>query len=230
MVKRTFILQDVLSWVSSGIPGILVHNFGKYLALKRAFYMTAIESLDGDYLEFGIYTGSSFTCALREYRKTQIYGRTKTRFFGFDSFTGFGKITEEDRHPFYTNGFFSIDERKVENFIKKKSEGEKIKIVKGYFEDTIKGKKCEDFSIKKIRIAFIDCDLKKPSKIALDFITDGLQQGTIIILDDFFSYKGNSKKGTSGAFVSWLEENPAIKVRELFTYGALGKAYIIESV
>ena len=54
---------------------------------------------------------------------------------------------------------------------------------------------------------FIDTDLMNPSKIALDFIKPILQQGSIIILDDYFAYKGNSNKGTAGALKNFLNDD-----------------------
>ena len=37
----------------------------------------------------------------------------------------------------------------------------------------------------------IDCDLKESTTLALNFTKSTLQEGTIIIFDDFNYYKGN---------------------------------------
>jgi hypothetical protein len=62
--KLTF-LQDLASSFIASIDGAIVHNIEKYLALNRIFYYAAVEGIQGDYLEFGIYTGSSFVCAIK---------------------------------------------------------------------------------------------------------------------------------------------------------------------
>ena len=43
----------------------------------------------------------------------------------------------------------------------------------------------------KCAVIFIDCDLMNPAYIALNFIKPILQQGSIIIIDDYFSYRGD---------------------------------------
>ena len=47
------------------------HNLGKYHALKKAFYLTALENLHEDYLEFGVFTGGSFVFATKAHRTTR---------------------------------------------------------------------------------------------------------------------------------------------------------------
>ena len=46
----------------------------------------------------------------------------------------------------------------------------------------------------------IDCDLKESTKLALEFIKPAIQEGTIILFDDFVFFKGNENKGEYGAF------------------------------
>jgi hypothetical protein len=228
MLKNTFIFQDILSWLKAHIPPALEHNWGKYDAIKKAFYLTALERLDGDYLEFGIFTGSSFVCAIRSHRQMRGVGDVKTRFFGFDSFAGFGEVKKEDRHPFYLDDTFAINERKVIRFIMRRAKKEHVRIIKGYFEKTLQGRSCGGIGVKRIRILFIDCDMKRPAELALEFSRPGIQAGTIIILDDFYSYRGDSTKGVAGAFYGFLRKDRRIKVRELYDYGIVGKAFIVE--
>lgn len=230
ILKSVFVFQDIISWVKTKTPPALEHNLGKYDAIKKAFYLTALEQLDGDYLEFGVFTGSSFICAIRSHRQMHGFGKCQTSFYGFDSFQGFGKHAKEDQHPFYLDSIFTINESKVRRWIHKKAKSDPYKIVKGYFDDTLKGKSCADLGIKKIRVMFIDCDMKQPSRLALEYARDGLQEGSIIIMDDFFSYRGSREKGVVGAFSSFLKANPHIHVRDLLTYGSVGKAYIVDKI
>lgn len=229
-LKSIFVFQDLISWVKVNIPIVLEHNLAKYDAVKKSFYLTALENLEGDYLEFGVFTGSSFACAMRSYRKFKKISDVNTKFFGFDSFTGFGKVTDEDRHWFYLNDTFTINKKKVLRFIKKKAKKVQYKIIEGLFDQTLKKKTCKDLKVKKVRIAFIDCDMQVPAKLALDFIKPGLQEGTIIIMDDFFSYKGSKDKGVAGAFYKFCEENKNFEFRHIFDYGCGGVAFIINRI
>ena len=76
----------------------------------------------------------------------------------------------------------------------------------------------------------IDCDLKESTTLALNFAKPSLQEGTIIIFDDFNFYKGNRNKGEFGAFEDFKNQNPNIIFRRVFDYGYSGRAFIISSV
>jgi hypothetical protein len=230
-LKSNLFVQNLISWIFTKIPFVLEHNLGKYLALKKAFYLTALDNVDRDYLEFGVFTGSSFICALRTHRNLSYIGNIETNFYGFDSFEGFGKIKEHDKHLFYIDRIFKVDSKKIINEIHKRAKGLNVKIVKGYFDETIKNKNCKkDFNINKIRCMLIDCDLKDATKIALEFSRDSLQQGTVIILDDFYSFKGASNKGVAGAFNEFCQDNPGLQFRKIFDYGYGGAAYILSEI
>lgn len=230
-LKSNLFIQNLISFIFTKIPFVLEHNLGKYLALKKAFYLTALDNVHGDYLEFGVFTGSSFLCALRAHKNLSYIGNIETSFYGFDSFEGFGKTKEYDKHPFYIDQIFKVDSKKIINEIYKHAKGLKIKIVKGYFDETIKSKDCKkDFNIDKIRCMLIDCDLKDATKTALQFSCNSLQQGTIIILDDFYSFKGDPAKGVAGAFNEFCKDNPSLQFRKLFYYGYGGIAYILSEI
>jgi hypothetical protein len=49
----------------------------------------------------------------------------------------------------------------------------------------------------------IDCDLKEPTKLALEFIKSSIQEGTIILFDDYAFFKGSKDKGEYGAFADF---------------------------
>ena len=85
------------------------------------------------------------------------------------------------------------------------------------------------FDNEKCAIIFIDCDLMNPSIIALEFIKPILQIGSIIILDDYFSYKGSHKAGVARAFNEFVKTF-GFSIRQVFTYGMGGSVYIISSM
>ena len=64
-------------------------------------------------MEFGVFTGSSFNFAMKVNKKIEkIMGKSNCDFIGFDSFQGFGEINNTDKHPFFQNQFFSVNEKK----------------------------------------------------------------------------------------------------------------------
>jgi hypothetical protein len=79
--------------------------------LNKIFYYAAQEGVEGDYLEFGVYNGSSFCHAIRAYKNSSKFeiNQSNITFYGFDSFEGFGKIDDNDKHPFFVDSNFKTN-------------------------------------------------------------------------------------------------------------------------
>jgi len=225
-LSKLYYLQNILSLIVSKISPVLIHNLGKYFAIKKAFYLTSLEELDGDYLEFGVFTGSSFVCALNCTRNAK--NRGQINFFGFDSFEGFGELEKEDEHPFYKDLNFKTDYNSVLRRVKKASGARKnnVHLIKGFFNvSLIDGP--TSFGINKAAVVLIDNDTYSAALDCLNFITSIIQEGTILIADDSFSYKGSDKKGVKGAINFWLKLNSNITLRKVSDYGMGGEVYIV---
>ena len=231
IIKNNLFIQNFVATVVSLIPPYLEFSVAKYQAIKKAMYITAHDLTEGSYLEFGVFTGSSFNFAMKVNKKIdKIFEKTNCEFIGFDSFKGFGKVNEDDKNPRFTSETFSVDEEKVLRNIEKCAKGQKYKIIKGFFEDTIKNKTAKDLKIDKIKIVMIDCDLKEPTKLALEFIKSSIQEGTIILFDDFAFFKGSKDKGEYGAFADFRKKYPQILFRRIFDYGYGSRAFIVHKI
>lgn len=206
------------------------HNLQKYGALKKAFLLTALEKLPGDYLEFGVFTGSSFIAATRFYRKMRPYSDSKCVFYGFDSFEGFGTTEATDAHPFFLAQNFKLDGNRVIKNIQKNSKNCESRIIKGFFEDTLTRRPAQEYGITKARVILIDCDTKSSAARAFDFIEPILQEGTIIVMDDFFSYRGNTSRGVAGAFEEFSTTHPQHQFRRLSDFGHGGVSVIVSNI
>lgn len=226
LFKSIFFFQNFAAWFVSRIPCVIEHNLQKYFAIKKAFYLTAMEQLEGDYLEFGTFTGSSFVFATQIHRQLQALSKKPTRFYAFDSFSGFGAKETADEHPFYRDDIFKVDEKRVIDNIKRNSGKCEIRIVKGFYADSIQGKRPSEFGVEKSRVVFIDCDLKGSAQTALEFVGPTLQQGTILVVDDFYSYKGSSTLGVCGALEEFNSKNSHIQWRKVCDYGYGGVVLI----
>ena len=231
-LKNNLFIQNIAANIVSYVSPYLENTISKYLAIKKALYITAHEKIIGNYLEFGVFTGSSFNYAIKTNKKLEKYfGKTNCEFIGFDSFQGFGNVKEEDIHPGFTDQIFSVNEKKVIKNINKIAKGQKVKLIKGFYQDTIKNKTTLDLNISnKSRVVMIDCDLKESTKLALEFIKPSLQEGTILIFDDFLDYKGSMEKGECGAFEDFKKSYPNILFRRAFDYGYRGRAFIVYGI
>ena len=227
IAKKSAWLQNIVVKIIGGIHPIIEHNLAKTEMMKKALFYCDLEAIEGSYFEFGIYEGTTLFSSVNMHKK--FFSKIKRNFYGFDSFDdGFKYFDDADKHPFFKEGDFKSSYRKT---LKRFNSFKNVYLIKGYFEETIQGKSCREICADdKCAILFIDTDLMNPSKIALDFVKPILQKGSIIILDDYFAYKGDSNKGTAGALKKFLVENPSIVLRNFYKYGQGGVSFIVESL
>ncbi len=227
ILAKITLLQNLLSYIFAKINPLVVHNVSKYMIIKKAFFFSAIEKVRGDYFEFGVFTGSSFCHAIRCAKSNIKYDSSlhKTKFYGFDSFEGFGDLPDYDKHDFFKNENFKCNYNKVVKRVKKLLPKSKFKLVKGFFENTLSKNPESNFA----RIIFIDCDTYSSTELALNYIRGSLQVGTIIILDDYFAYKGMENRGVYGAFKIFTKSHK-LRTRKLFSYGMGGVVKIFTKI
>ena len=231
-IKNNLFIQNLASSIISLIPAYLEFSISKYLAIKKAMLITAQDDTRGSYLEFGVFTGSSFNYAMKVNKRIEKLGykNMDCEFVGFDSFKGFGHIKKDDEHPNYKDNVFSVNVGKVLRNIEKCAKGQKYRIIKGFYEDTIKNKTTKDLKIDKAKIIMIDCDLKEPATLALAFVKPSFQEGTIILFDDYVFFKGSKDKGEYGAFADFKKKHPEILFRRIFDYGYGSRAFIVHKI
>jgi len=226
LIKNNLFVQDSVATLVSYSSPLVEHSIAKYQAIKKALFLTAVDQTHGSYLEFGVFTGSSFNFAIKMHKKINRMWNMDSEFIGFDSFLGFGNIDKDDEHPWCKTSNFMVNEEKVLKNIKKCGKGERVRIIKGYFEDTIKNITTLDNKINKARVVLIDCDLKEPARLALEFIRPSIQEGTIILFDEYLCFKGNTNKGEYSAFNEFLDSCSEYSFRRAFDYGYGGRAFI----
>ena len=230
-LSRLEFLQNWASALIARVNPAIIHNIEKYYVIKKTHYLSAIENIQGDYLEFGVFTGSSFCHSIRCYNKIKHLAhdtQSETNFLGFDSFEGFGDLDEDEEHPFYTDDNFSTSFDQVDRRVSKVANGTKYQLIPGFFQDSLKyGPK--HYGVNKSRIIFIDSDTYSSASEALLFCSTTIQEGTFIILDDYYSYKGSRKKGVAKAFAERIKQD-CLDVRRVFTYGMGGAIFVVAGI
>jgi len=61
----------------------------------------------------------------------------------------------------------------------------------------------------------------------LDFITDLVVEGTLLIFDDWFSFKANPNLGEQRACREWLEKNPQLSLTPYARWGVAQQSFIV---
>ena len=184
IISKLRFLHTMASYFVSIFPFFIIHNFSKYHELRKTLKIIEMDETDGDYCEFGCFTGASLTHSLRITSGKEFF--KKKIFYGFDSFEGF----PEEAHKIYKSEDFSADYDEVKK-IEKNSKG-RCKIIKGFFEESLTDNLIKE-KINKISLAFIDCDLALSSIPVFSFIKGRLVNGSFIIIDDYFNIDKNGR-------------------------------------
>jgi O-methyltransferase len=195
--------------------------------LKNAMCYASGCKVEGDYLEFGVSWGYTFIAA---FQNAQRFNLKAMRFYAFDSFEGLPEIQGIDAQGDceYHQGQYACN---VPDFQRRISqEGvdlNRVKLVPGWYDKTLNEKTKRDLQIKKAAVVWVDCDLYESTVPVLDFITDYVQSGTIILFDDWYCFKADPNRGERRAFTEWLARNPTIRAFEYKKFEAAGNSFIL---
>ena len=179
----------------------------------------------GDYLEFGVFNGSSLGSA---YLTAKRMGLSSMRFFGFDSFEGLPAGTE-DEHDILQRGFYRCPFEKTEECLRRRGVNtDEIVWIKGLYQDTLNDETINDKKIGGIGIIFVDCDTYSSSKSVLDFLAPLITEPAIICLDDWKLYDMDIKEtGEYKSFNEFLERNTHVKATEIKSYNRKSKSFLL---
>ena len=178
----------------------------------------------GDYLEFGVFKGSNFAEA---YRIAKVKKLTGMRFFAFDSFEGLPEGSEKESGQFAKGEYSASLEHFNANLQRSGVDLKGVQAVKGWFKDTLTAETKKKLGLKAAAVVWIDSDLYESAVPVLDFITDLVADGTILVFDDWFFFRGNPNKGEQRAFREWLAKNPQFRASEFQKYFWHGNSFII---
>jgi hypothetical protein len=195
--------------------------------LDNAIGIQAVNQVPGDYLEFGVFKGARLLQAFKSatymakyisagkdpyLRRMSARNLDSMRFFGFDSFEGLPKAGTIDvaigQEQWICEGGFNASLEEVKRAMPKKELASgRIRLVKGWFNETLTDATKREHAMESASIVYIDCDYYESTVPALEFVTDLLVDGSILIFDDWFLYRGRSDRGEQRAFNEWKERH-----------------------
>jgi len=189
---------------------------------------------EGDYLEFGVWTGRSFAEAYHEIPKAFDYSKSwhptkcTTRFFAFDSFKGLPGIKGVDEGGPFQKGDYCCEQEKFLSYLKSQSVDLcDVICVPGWYDKSLTEEVKTQHNLRQARIIHIDCDLYESTRDVLAFCTSLIQEGTVLIFDDWFQYKGNPQLGEHRAFNEWLGKNPEFQAIEFMREPPFRNSFIL---
>lgn len=202
-------------------------------AFTRAFEFSIKSEVHGDYFEFGTYQGASLTNAIKSFSKlkSRYSSSEECSFYGFDSFEGLPELTNGDQlenYKVFSGGQYACSKDKVyQNVVSAVPTSVNLELIPGYYsESLVDPQVLERFSAKKAAVIHIDCDLYSSASDCLKFINDKYSDGTLILFDDWFCFRGRKDAGVQKAFYEWVSAEGVV-YSEYFRYAWSGICFIL---
>ncbi len=179
----------------------------------------------GDYLEFGVFNGSSLGSMVKAAEQAEA----DMGFFGFDAFEGLPERSEEEDSGVWKKGFYACSYEQMQACLRRRGvDLAKITFVKGWYNKTLTPQMTKKHSITNPGIVFIDCDTYSSSKEALDFIGPIAKEPFIVCLDDWklndLDIKG---MGEYKSFNEFVDEHPDWMFLEMPSYNRKSKTFLV---
>jgi hypothetical protein len=191
-------------------------------AIARALQFCASNKIVGAIYEFGVQEGASAELISR---LANAIGY-KAGLYLFDSFKGLPEVQGRDR---YTDVWFegkyaggSAEADLVCSRLTKFRSRDSFEIIHGFYKDVLP--RCD--IRERAALIHIDCDLYSSARCALEFATKVVQDGTVLLFDDYYCFAGNPAFGERRAVAEWALRNTEISITQWFSYGWHGQAMI----
>ena len=196
------------------------------------------ELVQGDIVEFGVYTGRSLALLsyYHETFKQTIHGNVVPRrlVVGLNSFSGLPQNTHErwpeglfrvnhSYHPTIAKGEVVTPER-VRDFFAACDLPRPL-IISDYFKNIARE---VNTATDKVALIHIDCDLYESTLEALNLVRPKIQDGSVILFDDWFNFRASRDEGEQKAFLEFLELNPQFEAIPYQLYATFGKSFIFK--
>lgn len=218
--------RDVMSQLAARDP--------RWATFCRAAEYVDYEAVPGDIVEFGVFTGISL--ALLAKAHSFAPGHVERNVAGFDSFEGLPGSAEKHArwqpgdcssnhgwHPLLALGDAVTPDvtRRLFDIC-----GLRAPLLHvGSFSATLP----EAFPAvhKQVALVHFDCDLYESTRDALAALAPVLQDGAMLLFDDWFHYRGHPAKGESRAFSEFLSTHPEWGAVQYQPYATFCNSFIL---
>jgi O-methyltransferase len=234
---NTFLVDCALNFIQR-IPVPVRHNVAKANMISTLLFQLNLDQVEGDYYEFGVAHGNSLKSAVlaRRFSKYETLGvRALPRsIFAFDTFESFASSNPIDSHPvFVGTKYASSFDRVVKRFHKEEDLSifkiDVCKINENHNPSIVKQLEKVPIDSKAV-LVLLDMDLYEPTICALNWIRPRLQEGTYLMFDDFYYFRGDPNRGERKALTDFLNDFPSIEMELVDRYGSGGQVFQIHKV
>ena len=212
----------------------LIARDPRWTTFCRAAEYVNYEAVPGDIVEFGVFTGISLAL-LAKAHSFDPKGMAR-RVGGFDSFQGLPGSDEKharwqpgdcssnhSSHPLLDVGELVTSDVTLRLFEVCALEAPMLHV--GPFEDTLPA--AFPAAHPQVALVHFDCDLYESTRDALTAIAPVLQDGAMLLFDDWFHYRGHPGKGESRAFSEFLATHPEWRAVPYQPYATFCNSFIL---
>jgi hypothetical protein len=192
------------------------------------------ESVPGDIVEFGVFTGVSLALLAKAHSFDPK--EMERRIAGFDSFEGLPEsdeaharwrpgdcATNHASHPLLATGDPVTPQVTMDLFRVCRLPVPMLHV--GPFSRTLPS--AFPAVHPRVALAHFDCDLYESTREALEAIAPALEDGSMLLFDDWFHYKGHPQKGEARAFGEFLTAHPEWGAVQYRSYCTFCNAFIL---
>ena len=195
--------------------------------IHTAIAFVSNEGVQGDYVEFGVFRGRSFVEA---WHAANYWKREAMRFIAFDSFAGLPEIVDVDAGgPFRQADYHASREEFETTLRKNRLPPSRVSIIEGLFSHTLRPDARTATGVEQVAVAVIDCDLYASTVSVLDYLTDLLVDGSVLIFDDWYTFKARADRGEQRAAAEWLGRNPRLRLVPYRSFSWSGQSFIVNT-
>lgn len=226
--------RELLPAAPPDLMTTIIRNDGRSETYFRAIEFVNFEQVPGDIVECGVFGGLSLALLARG-ASFDPNGMAR-RIIGIDTFEGLPAATEPHArwrtgdcaamhawHPLVRVGDPISAETTRELFARG---GLAPPILhKGLFADVFP--RIVPSDISAIALLHVDCDLYESTRDGLAGAAPALQDGSMILFDDWFHYKGHPNRGEARAFSEFLAAHPEWQAVPWRVYGTFCQAFIL---
>lgn len=196
-----------------------INQFLEDYPLFLAIDTLAGNGLTGDYYEFGVFRGRSFTLC-HEYLRERLDAAqfSAMRFAAFDSFEGLPATNDPTAPPQYHKGAYAAPRDVFEAACQRAHiSSAQLVIIPGFYEESLARRDTQTRLINsRVALCYIDCDIYESAVPVLRFIKPRLQTGSLIVFDDWHRHHATERYGLRRAVKEWQEEYRDIRLNQLF--------------
>ncbi len=185
------------------------------------------EKVRGNYFEFGVASGRTFIASILLSKKMMV----DIDFIALDSFQGFPQPSRVDAARFerFKKGEENWPKTHLLSNLRRAGiDLARVEIVEGWFAESL----TSDLQRRHVAkggcaLAWIDCDMYVSTVPVLDFLTPLIHQGSILIFDDWFCYRGSPDQGEQRAVREWLARHPELELIPFRKFAVVGSSFIV---